>query len=53
MGFNRNLPAVSCFLMFLVFGCAATERKIPIGMASVQPGTQVVFKGKLVNLNVA
>ena len=50
MGFNKNLPAVLCFLMFLAFGCAATQRKIPIDMASVQPSTQVAFKGKPVNL---
>lgn len=50
MGFNKNLTTVLCFLMFLAFGCAATQRKIPIDMASVQPGTQVAFKGKPVNL---
>lgn len=38
------------FLMFLAFGCATTQPKIPIDMASVQPGTQVAFKGKPVNL---
>jgi thiol peroxidase len=38
------------FLMFLAFGCATTQPKIPIDMASVQPGTQVTFKGKTVNL---
>jgi thiol peroxidase len=36
--------------MFLVFGCATTQPKIPIDMASVQPGTQVAFKGKPINL---
>ncbi len=36
--------------MFLVFGCATTQPKIPIDRASVQPGTQVAFKGKPVNL---
>jgi thioredoxin-dependent peroxiredoxin len=50
MGFNKCLLMVLCFLMFLVFGCVATQRKIPIDMASVQPGTQVAFKGKPVNL---
>ena len=50
MGFNKNLLMVLCFLMFLVFGCASTQPKIPIDMASVQPGTQVAFKGKPVNL---
>ncbi len=36
--------------MFLALGCATTQPKIPIDMASVQPGTQVTFKGKAVNL---
>jgi thioredoxin-dependent peroxiredoxin len=50
MGFNTNPLIVLFFSMFLVFGCAATQPKTPIDMASVQPGTQVVFKGKAVHL---
>ncbi len=39
-----------CFLMFLVFGCATTQPKIPVDTASAQPGGQVNFKGKPVRL---
>jgi thiol peroxidase len=34
----------------LVFGCATTQQRIPIDIASVQPGTQVAFKGEPVHL---
>ena len=50
MGFIKKLLIALCFVMFLIFGCAVTQHKIPIDMASVQPGTQVAFKGKPVNL---
>ena len=50
MGFNKNLLILLSFQMFLVLGCTTTRSKIPIDRASVQPGTQVVFKGKPVNL---
>jgi thiol peroxidase len=50
MTFNRDFSASLFFLMFLVLGCATTQPKIPIDWASVQPGTQVAFKGKPVNL---
>jgi len=50
MGFNKNLLILLSFQMVLVLGCATTQPKIPIDRASVQPGTQVVFKGKPVNL---
>ena len=50
MTFNKTLIVLLCFLMFQAFGCAATQPKIPIDWASVQPGTQVAFKGKPVNL---
>jgi len=50
MGFNKNLFIVLCFPIFLVFGCAPTRPKIPIDWASVQPGTQVAFKGNPVHL---
>jgi len=36
--------------MLLALGCAATQPKIPIDWASVQPGTQVAFKGNPINL---
>ena len=50
MGLNKNLLMTLCFLMFLVLGCATTQPKVPIDMASAQPGTQVTFKGKTVHL---
>jgi len=50
MRFSKNLLIVLCFPIFLVFGCATTQRKIPIDMASVRPGTQVAFKGNPVHL---
>ena len=37
-------------LTFLALGCAATQPKIPMDSTSSQPGTQVTFKGKTVNL---
>ena len=37
-------------LAFLAYGCTATHAKIPIDIASSQPGTQVTFKGKPMNL---
>jgi len=36
--------------MFLIVGCATTQPKIPVDMASAQPGGQVNFKGKPVKL---
>ena len=50
MEFSKKMLIVLCFPILLVFGCATTQPKIPIDMASVQPGTQVAFKGKPVNL---
>src|SRR4030042_5989537 len=50
MGFNTNTLIVLFFPMFLVFGCAAAQPKTPTDMASVQPGTQVAFKGRPVHL---
>jgi len=47
---KKNLLIVSCFLMFLLFGCATPQQKIPIDTDSVQPGTQVAFRGKPVHL---
>jgi thiol peroxidase len=37
-------------LIFLAFSCATTQPKIPMDMASTQPGEQVNFKGKPVKL---
>jgi thiol peroxidase len=37
-------------LTFLALGCATTQPKIPMDLASSQPGTQVTFRGKPVNL---
>jgi len=50
MEFSMNSLIVLCFSIFLAFGCAATQQKIPIDMTSVPPGTQVAFKGKPVRL---
>lgn len=38
------------FLMILTFGCATTQPKIPMDMASATPGEQVNFKGKPLKL---
>ncbi len=50
MEYSKKMVIVICFSILMVFGCATTQPKIPIDMASVQPGTQVAFKGKSVNL---
>jgi thioredoxin-dependent peroxiredoxin len=50
MGLNKDLLIVLCFQAFLIFGCATTQRQIPIDLASVRPGTQVALKGKPVHL---
>ena len=50
MGFNKKLLIVLCFQIVLAFGCTTTQPKIPIDTASVQPGTQVAFKGNPVHL---
>jgi len=38
------------FLMILTFGCATTQPKIPMDMASATPGEQVNFRGKPIKL---
>jgi thiol peroxidase len=38
------------FIMFMAFGCATSQRKIPMDWASSQPGTQVSFRGNSVKL---
>jgi thiol peroxidase len=50
MDLNKSLLFLLTFQMFLIFGCAATQPKIPMDWASVQPGSQVAFKGKPVHL---
>jgi len=47
---RKNLIVLVCFFTFLVFGCATTQPKIPIDMASTQPGSQVNFKGNPIKL---
>jgi thiol peroxidase len=50
MGPTKNSIVTLCFLMLLTLGCVATQPKIPIDLASVQPGTQVAFKGRPIHL---
>jgi len=50
MGLKKNLFILSYFLILLLSACTTTQQKIPIDMASVQPGTEVGFKGKPVHL---
>mgnify|MGYP001578477992 CR=1 FL=1 len=50
MRLNRNLLIILFFQVFLILGCATTQRQTPIDLASVQPGTQVAFKGRPVHL---
>lgn len=38
-------------VLLLVFGCATTQPKIPMDMASAQPGDRVMFQGKPVKLS--
>jgi thiol peroxidase len=47
---NKNLIILLCFLMVMIFGCATTQPKIPMDMASTQPGEQVNFRGKPIKL---
>jgi thioredoxin-dependent peroxiredoxin len=47
---KRSLIILAGLLMFLVFGCATSQPKIPMDWASSQPGTQVSFKGNSVKL---
>ncbi len=49
MSSKRVLYVVFSFVL-LVFGCATTQPKIPMDMASAQPGGQVMFQGKPVKL---
>jgi len=46
---KRLLYVVFSFVL-LVFGCATSQPKIPVDMASAQPGDQVMFQDKPVKL---
>jgi thioredoxin-dependent peroxiredoxin len=46
---KRPLYVLFSFVL-LVFGCATSQPKIPVDMASAQPGDQVMFQGKPVKL---
>jgi thiol peroxidase len=50
MGGMRDFVTISIFLMFSFFGCAASQPKIPMDLASSQPGTQVSYRGNPVKL---
>jgi len=50
MELDKNGVILLCFSILLLSGCATTSQKIPIDLTSVQPGTQVAFKGKPVHL---
>jgi thiol peroxidase len=45
MGGMKDFVTISIFLMFSFFGCATTQPKIPMDLASSQPGTQVSYRG--------
>ena len=47
---KRVLYVLLFSFALLVFGCATTQPKIPVDMASAQPGNQVMFQGKPVKL---
>lgn len=47
---NKNLIVLLSFLMVAIFGCASTQPKIPVDMASAIPGEQVNFRGKPIKL---
>lgn len=47
---SNNLLIILFFPIFLISSCVTTQRQIPTDSASVQPGTQVTFRGKAVHL---
>ena len=47
---SKRLLYVLFSFVLLVFGCATSQPKIPVDMASAQPGDQVMFQGKPVKL---
>ncbi len=50
MVLKKSLIILASLLIFLVFGCATSQPKIPMDWASSQPGTQVSFRGNPVKL---
>jgi thiol peroxidase len=50
MFLKRVLIFFGLSVMVLIFGCAASQPKIPMDRASSQPGTQVSFRGNPVKL---
>jgi thiol peroxidase len=50
MGGIKHFTTFLILLMFSFFGCATPQPKIPIDLASSQPGTQVNFRGNPVKL---
>ncbi len=50
MFLEKSLIILVGSFVFLVFGCATTQPKIPLDLASVQPGTQVALRGNPVKL---
>ncbi len=49
MTINKYIIILICFVMLPVFGCATAPR-IPVDVASGQPGAQVAFKGSVLKL---
>jgi len=50
MNFRKILAIFAFSSMSLIFGCATSQPRIPFDMATVQPGTQVHFRGNPVKL---
>ncbi len=46
MMIKKSLIIFACFITMLTLGCASTQPKIPMDMASATPGEQVNFRGK-------
>lgn len=47
---SKRVLSVLFSFVLLVFGCTTTQPKIPMDMASAQPGDRVMFQGKAVKL---
>ena len=47
---NKRLMILLYSIILLTFSCATPQPKIPMDMASTQPGTQVTFKGNTLKL---
>jgi len=47
---NKRLMIFLSSIILLTFSCATPQPKIPMDMASTQPGTQVTFKGNTLKL---